>query len=91
MLEESELVNLSASIAAILILIPIARKIERGKLSFFYTAFGAMLLSFILTNLEVFFWYDFLNHVEHSLLAIAGILFAIGCWQLGQPEQKNSD
>jgi len=89
MIQDNELVNLLSGIAAILVLIFIARRLERGKLSFFYAAFGAMLCAYTTTILEGFFWGDFFNLVEHFSLAAAGILFAIGCWYLDYNEIKD--
>ena len=91
MIQDNELVNLLSGIAAIPVLIFIARKVEQGKLYFFYAAFFAMLCAYATTILEGFFWQDFFNLVEHFSLAAAGILFAIGCWYLGHNEttEKN--
>jgi len=83
MIQDNELVNLLSGIAAILVLIFIAKRLERDKLNFFYAAFGAMLCAYTTTILEGFFWGNFFNLVEHFSLAAAGILFAIGCWYLG--------
>jgi high-affinity Fe2+/Pb2+ permease len=82
MIQDNELVNLLSGLAAILVLVFIAKKVEWGKLSFFYAAFGAMLCAYTSTILEGFFWGRFFNLVEHFSLAVAGILFAIGCWHL---------
>jgi hypothetical protein len=83
MIQDNELVNLLSGIAAVLVLIFIARKVERGKLYFFYVAFGAMLCAYTTTVLEGFFWQNVFNLIEHFSLAAAGIFFAIGCWYLG--------
>lgn len=85
MIQDNELVNLLSGLAAVLVLIFIARKVERGRLYFFYAAFGAMLCAYTTTILEGYFWQDIFNLVEHLSLAVAGILFALGCWYLGQP------
>ena len=82
MIQDNELVNLLSGIAAILVLLFFATKVERGKLHYFYASFGAMMCAYTTTILEGFFWADFLNLVEHIALATAGILFAIGCWHL---------
>ena len=84
MIQDNELVNLLSGIAAILVLIFIARRVEGKRLYFFYAAFFAMLCAYITTILEGFFWHNIFNLIEHISLAIAGILFAIGCWYLGQ-------
>jgi len=84
MIQDNELVNLLSGLAAILVLVFIARKVERGKLRFFYAAFGAMLCAYTTTVLEGYFWGTFFDLVEHFSLALAGVLFAIGCWYLGQ-------
>ena len=91
MVQDNELVNLLSGIAAILVLIFIAGKIERGKLYFFYTAFGAMLCAYTTTILEGYLWPDFFNLVEHFSLAVAGILFAIGCWYLSYNGKKDKN
>ena len=83
MIQDNELVNLLSGLAAILVLVFIARKVEWGKLIFFYAAFGAMLCAYTTTILEGFFWGSFFNLIEHLSLALAGILFAIACWRLG--------
>lgn len=82
MIQDNELVNLLSGLAAILVLVFIARKVKWGKLSFFYAAFGTMLCAYTTTILEGFFWPTFFNRVEHFSLAVAGILFALGAWQL---------
>ncbi|MGD8403414.1 MAG: hypothetical protein PVJ21_07120 [Anaerolineales bacterium] len=84
MIQDNELVNLFSGLAAILVLVFIARKVERGKLYFFYAAFGAMLCAYTTTILEGYFWGNFFNLVEHFSLAVAGILFAMGCWYLSR-------
>lgn len=86
MIQDNELVNLLSGTAAILVLVFIARKIERGKAHSFYVAFGAMFCAYTTTILEGFFWHDFFNLIEHFSLAIAGMLFAIGSWHLGKNE-----
>ena len=91
MIQDNELVNLLSGIAAVLVLVFIARTVERGRLYFFYAAFGAMLCAYTTTILEGFFWQGFFNLVEHFSLAIAGILFAIGCWYLEQPTERDSN
>jgi len=82
MIQDNELVNLLSGLAAIMVLVFIAGKVERGKLYFFYAAFGAMLCAYTTTILEGYFWPIFFNWVEHFSLAAAGILFALGSWHL---------
>ena len=89
MIQDNELVNLLSSIAAILVLVFIARKVEREKLHYFYTAFAAMVCAYTTTILEGFFWHNILNLIEHISLAAAGTLFALGCWQLGKHKEIN--
>lgn len=83
MIQDNELVNLLSGLAAILVLVFIARRVERGKVYFFYWAFFSMLCAYTTTILEGFFWPDFFNLIEHFSLAVAGILFAMGCYHLG--------
>jgi len=89
--QDNELVNSLSGISAIIVLFFIARRVERNRLYFFYAAFFAMLFAYITTILEGFFWHDIFNMIEHISLAIAGILFAIGCWFLGKPGEKDTD
>ena len=91
MIQDNELVNLLSGIAAVLVLIFIAGRVERNRIFFFYAAFSAMLCAYITTILEGFFWHDIFNLIEHISLAIAGILFAIGCWYLGQPGKEDTN
>jgi hypothetical protein len=91
MIQDNELVNLLSGLAAILVLVFIARKVERGKLYLFYAAFGAMLCAYTTTILEGYFWGAFFNLIEHLSLAVAGILFAIGCWYLSHNEKTDKN
>ena len=84
MIQDNELVNLLSGLAAIVVLVFIAGKVERGKLYFFYAAFGAMLCAYTTTILEGCFWPTFFNRIEHFSLAVAGILFALGTWHLSR-------
>lgn len=83
MIQDNELVNLLSGLAAILVLIFIAQRVEKEKVHLFYWAFFAMLSAYAATILEGFFWHNFFNLTEHLSLALAGILFALGCWYLG--------
>jgi len=91
MIQDNELVNLISGIAAILVLVFIWRRVEREKLYFFFAAFVAMLSAYTTTILEGFFWQDFFNLLEHFSLALAGVLFAFGCWHLGHNSKKNNN
>jgi len=91
MIQDNELVNLFSGLAAILVLVFIAKKVEPGKLYFFFAAFSAMLCAYITTILEGFFWPDIFNLIEHASLAAAGILFALGCWYLGHNGAKDEN
>ncbi len=82
MLQENELVNLFSGVAAALVMVFFARRMFLASLRLFYVAFVAMLVAYIATVLEGFFWPDPLNLLEHAALAIAGWGFAAACWRL---------
>jgi len=91
MIQENEMVNLFISIAAIVILFFMAKKLERGNLHYFYAGFAAMSCAYTTTILEGYFWHDIFNLIEHISLAVAGILFAVGCWFIKQTEKGESN
>ncbi len=83
MLQENELVNLFSGVAAALVLVFFARRMFLASLRLFYVVFVAMLIAYIATVLEGFFWSGPLNLLEHAALAIAGWGFVVACWRLG--------
>lgn len=90
MLQENELVNLFSSVAAAIVLIFMAQKMEPAyHLRFFYAAFVAMLVAYLATILEGFFWADFFNLLEHFALAVGGGFLAFACWRLRHPPGIN--
>ena len=91
MIQENEVVNLILGIAGVAILVFLARKVEQKSIKFFYVAFFAMLFAYITTVLEGFFWGEIFNLIEHLSLAIAGALFATGCWFLRKPDQIDNN
>jgi len=45
-------------------------------------AFCALLLGWLFTILEGFFWKEALNFIEHLNYAVSSILLAFWCWQV---------
>ena len=90
MIQENEVVNLILGIAGVAILVFLARKVEQKSIKFFYVAFFAMLFAYITTVLEGLFCREIFNLIEHLSLAIAGILFAIGCRFLRKPDHNDN-
>lgn len=89
MFQENELVNLFSGVAAAIVLVFMARKMESVyRLRFFYAAFVAMLVVYFATILEGFFGADFFNLLEHSALAVAAGFFAFACWRMRHAARK---
>ncbi len=89
MFQENELVNLFSGVAAALVLVFFARRMFLTSLRWFYGVFIAMLVAYIATVLEGFFWSGPLNLIEHAALAIAGWGFAVACWRLGHASAED--
>lgn len=46
------------------------------------TTFFLLMMSWIATVLESFFWESFFNHLEHAGLAVSSVLTAIWSWKV---------
>ncbi|MBW8041750.1 MAG: hypothetical protein FVQ85_17375 [Planctomycetes bacterium] len=44
--------------------------------------FYLLLVSWILTVLEGFFWEELLNYVEHACYAVGSVFVAVWCWKV---------
>jgi len=56
---------------------------------FLIAGFSMFLASWVLTNLESFFWADTLNVLEHVSQATGGVLVAVWCWRVfGKAEKQ---
>ena len=52
------------------------------------TGFYTLLAGWVATNLEGFFWEDFLNLIEHICYALSSVLVAIWCWKVFRKERE---
>lgn len=52
--------------------------------------FYILLVAWVLTVLEGFFWKTLLNYLEHLGYALSAILVAVWCWQLVFGNQKET-
>jgi hypothetical protein len=83
--QESEIISLILAALAfftLVLLLAFSREYI-PRLQTFFGAFGAMCFSYIFTVVEGFwgeqeFWYNFFNGAEHTMIALAGVLFLIG-------------
>jgi len=44
--------------------------------------FYVLLVSWVLTVLEGFFWEGLLNYIEHACYAVGSVLVAVWCWKV---------
>lgn len=44
--------------------------------------FYLLLVSWILTVLEGFFWEELLNYLEHAFYAVSSVFVAVWCWKV---------
>ncbi len=83
MIEEYELVALLLGAGVLLFIYANRNQLQQLPSSnLFITAFLMFVASWVLTNLEDFFWTDPLNLLEHVSLASGGLVFAVWCWQV---------
>jgi uncharacterized membrane protein YvlD (DUF360 family) len=55
--------------------------------------FFMLLVSWIVTVLEGFFWESFLNYIDHGCYAVGSVLMAVWCWKVfgaGNPTRKEA-
>ncbi|MGB2807522.1 MAG: hypothetical protein WBC22_07270 [Sedimentisphaerales bacterium] len=47
-----------------------------------FASFYMLLVSWILTVLEGFFWEEILNYIEHACHAVSAVIVAVWCWKV---------
>ena len=84
MFQESEIINLALGLIGLIVL---ARFVERKRMeqfSLFLMGYLALLGAYVATLVEGVIAHDLFNLLEHALMALSGILFAMGVWRLGK-------
>jgi len=89
--QESELVSLVLAFVFVIVLGILYRADHLPRLPAIYAAAALLILSNIATVLEGFFWYSFLNTLEHVCYAASGLLFALACWRLAAQVRTEQD
>ena len=82
MVQGTEGLLLAVSVILAPIIIYVLRRIDLPSKQYFALALVALTLSYLFTVLEGFFAHDLLNVLEHAMLAISGVLFAVSAWLL---------
>ncbi len=82
MFSESEIVNLVLSVAFIPILVATMRDFHVPGKRYFSVGLLAMVGTYVFTVVEGFVAPDVFNMLEHLMLAVAGVAFAIGAYHL---------
>ena len=81
MIQQSEMILLLLGVAVLIYIIRIRHQIKRipawQTLSW---AYFVLIVGWLLTILEGFFWKDFLNLLEHACYAGCSVLMAVWCW-----------
>lgn len=82
MFQDNEVVNLLLVWVLAPVNMTLARSTRMPGRRWFTWAYAAMACAYTTTVIEGYALPDLLNLVEHSALAVAGVLFAIGCHRL---------
>ena len=89
MVQENEFVMLVLGIGVFIFALRFRGQIKRipqGNL--FIAGFNIILIGWMLTVLEGFFWKSTLNFLEHFCYSISAILLAIWCWKISYHGKK---
>lgn len=73
MLQPSEVVDLVIAMVLLPLIISSSRSVRQPIRQLILAAFGSILLGYVVTILEGFFWFDALNTFEHAAYAAAGV------------------
>ena len=83
MLHENELVMLFLGMGVFIFTLYSLPKIKRlSNWKLLLTGFYFLLIAWIFTVLEGFFWEEILNFLEHAFYAVSSILIAVWCWKV---------
>lgn len=80
MIQETELVQLVVAVVMAPIIIFALKNSKMPSAPYIATGLAAIALSAVFTVLEGFWAPELLNLLEHAMLAVAGISFAMSAW-----------
>ena len=87
--QENEIVMLFMAFTTSIILMFIIWKKDIPDLRLFHVGFLFMVCAYIFTVVEGIFWNEFFNNLEHLSYALAGLIFAGGCFSLMRHSKKS--
>ena len=90
MIQENEIIMLLLGIGVLIFILGNRLKLKRlPSSSIFITGFCVLLLGWIMTVLESYFWKELLNFFEHICYAASSVLVATWSWKVfGRREEE---
>ncbi|MEW6067942.1 MAG: hypothetical protein AB1610_06600 [Nitrospirota bacterium] len=82
MFEPNEIINFIIGIISLLMFVLIFRRRSLPRLWLIYAGFFFVLSGRLFSLVEHVAYHDFFNMIEHLSYALAGMLFAAGCWEI---------